>query len=528
MVSLQVIGKGEEITIREFTGLSSVFPIVYNHRDSQMQSALLQGMPSVTAGGDQVTIDFQTLYGFYPSMQAGEDDQSPRPMYGLKGKALEDRNRGDLERSAFLYGSDIYRACFDLLGKMRLTGSDSKYYEITETQDQVKYVEVVIDTLKAMRDRVINDIENQVVLHDMLKESRGHYRWIGLRTGAGKRGIPLTTPMKLPRMIGGQRDLFLTTSTMPTNGGSFIRPRADDVAHTVVSGMIHGFEGRTEWDEYTAIRASLFHHTYGDSVSPELIFSAAARAGLYPRLGTKLAVGKTGGHFAWRHLGALALAYDFFRTYYIPSFGQPVGSVQYAFSGGGVAQILENKIKRYISSAAVNLSDDINPSPGGLVFLPSTNAPDQKYSFSFVRRQPDAYTKPSLRCTTIAPYDGETLSTKFQSNPTRITKELFMIQEPDDRREDAWRPVLIDSVPSLVSYRKYIAAGLYVTRMKIKDKVDPKAVPPSELVSSLLMGWNPAFEPKAMLFTNTPVGSGVRDIFNLDFSETIQGVSYNE
>lgn len=535
MVKLQTIGTGEEIELSEFASLSSILPILYNHRDKQMQTALLQGMPSVTAGGDQVTIDFQALYGFYPAPQfltgnepgigdgfSGKARES-NAGYDLRGEILKETVKGDLERSAFKYGAHIFRACFKLLAKMQLTGSMQKYATVTSHVDGIKYVEVVIDTLNAMRDRVIDNLENQVVLFDRLRDNRGHYRWIGLRT----RGVELTTPMKLPKLIGGQRDLFLSASVMPSDGNSFIRPRDDNVANAVVSGMIHGLEGRTQWNAETAIRASIFHHTYGDAVSPELIFSAGSRAGLSPRLGSTIRTsGGTKGKGAWQYLAALALAYDFFRTYYITSFGQPVGSVQYGFSGGGVAQILENKIKRYISSSSVSVKDEVNPSPGGLVHFPSTNAPSQQYAFGFVRRRPGAWTSHDKSMTRITQYDGETISANFESTPTKISSEMFLLQSEEQRNNDNWKPVVISSVPSVIKQREYVGSGLHVTRMRVKDRFDPHTVLPSELLSSLLTGWQHAYEPSGLIFTDNPVGSNIKDMFALTPVLTTKGAGY--
>jgi hypothetical protein len=518
VVNLQTIGTGEEIEISEFAGLSTIFPILYNHRDQKFQSALLQGMPSVSAGSDQVTIDFQTLFGFYPALQESEQTHKVSPAYSIGGKPLEETRKGELERSAFKYGAHIFRACYTLLGNMQLTGSDMKYATTRSTVDNTEYVEIVIDTLKAMRDRVIDSIENQIVLYDKLRDNGGHYRWIGLNTA----NVKLTTPLILPRLIGGQRDLYMTASVMPSNGSTFIKPRDDDVAHAVVSGMIHGFEGRRGWDESTAIRASLFHYTYGDAISPELLFSAASRAGLTPRLGTMLSNRpQSGGMGAWRYLAALALSYDFFRTYYLSTFGKPVGSVQYGFSGGGVAQILESKIKRYISAASVTTKDEVSPSPGGLTFLPSTNAPDQQYGFSFVMRNQRAWTEKVRDVTRITQYDGETLRANYQPMPVNISKEMYVIQPEEDRNNDNWRPVIIQSVPSVIRYRDYVGIGLHATRMRIKDKVDQRKARPSEMLASLMLGWTPSFDPAGLIFSDMPVGSGIRDIYKLQDVRTV-------
>jgi hypothetical protein len=246
----------------------------------------------------------------------------------------------------------------------------------------------------------------------------------------------------------------------------------------------------------------------------ETLLAAAARAGIFPRLGSEIQFGTASSTPVYRLLAALAIAWDFFRTYYVEAVPRNEGEVSYLFSGSGVSKVLEEKVKRYVNSAFLHVKGGTEG--GGLTFFPASNAFGSNYRFDFVQSMDAEKQKNDL--TTISQADSPQHHVVWDSNPVTISRDLILTVQEEDKMQYSWRPTLIDPSRTIRHYFRFVGAGLRTNEVIIKDRIDSGRVyQPSALFKSLLLGWAPAYNPSSILLTGLAEPSSLSKFFNFDW-----------
>lgn len=498
-IYLEIGGRGIDTT-PQFTGITSPVVLGYNHSEYRFSAALLQSGVSAITMPDGISVRWKALYGYHPGMREirmhGSDPQW-------------------WERNAFAFGYKIAQECYEMLASRPAVGQVKGVDRLNVPRPHEvageRIVEVVLEEVKAMRDRVIDRLENVYFHRGIIRETQGHYRWIGLSTQHRK----LTTPAKIPKMIGESLPLHLTASLVPLDGtGRQITPYRDDIAQSVLSGILHGLEGRPKWSKTCSITAAMLQYCFGDRFDLETLLAAAARAGLFPRLGSTLRYGMATETSVYRVLAALAIAWDFFRTYYVEAVPRNEGEVAYLFSGSGVSKVLEEKVKRYVNSAFLHVKGGAEG--GGLTFFPASNAFGSLYSFDFVQSMDAEQRKADL--TMISQAESPQHHVVWDSNPVTISSDLILTVQEEEKMQYSWRPTLIEPSRSIRHYVRFVGAGLRTNEVIIKDRIDGgRSYQPSALFKSLILGWAPAYSPSSILLTGLAEPSSLEKFFNFDW-----------
>lgn len=512
MPKVVIMGKGVDVT-PTFQGVLTPIPILYNHYEKKFVPALLQGSITARSMTDGLTIGFPALYGFYAPAKS---DKKSVPETGLTFADIRAKycNDDQFERSAFAYGREIFDKAWDELEKVTTAPDvESNKWSIIKHDKVEDTMEVVMDVVQAMQDKIIDTVENEYFRQGTLLERAGTYRWMGLSVEGGNH---ITTPLIIPKLISGKVDLFMSASTVPQGSdGRAITPHRENISHALMSGLIHGFEGRDRWTKTTAIRAALFHYIYNDSLNVETLLAAAARAGVFPRLGSVIETpGRTAG--AWRYLASLALSLEYFRKHYVDSIQKPVGTVEYLFSGSGVASVLEEKVKRYFSSAFINVEQ--GSGDGGVVFFPAQNTAGSSFYFDFVHERPGAWNggPETDGCTKLIISESPRAHCDFDPSVAFITKDLILTESEEERTRYIYRPVTIEPSRTVRLYSIFVGAGLTMRQILIKDVFDNQKYQASELLQAMMVGWPPAYAPKYLILTDQNVPSRISNFLDVD------------
>jgi hypothetical protein len=497
-IFLEIGGRGIDTT-PQFTGITSPVVLAYNHAEYRFSPALLQSGVSAITMPDGIAVRWKAMYGYHP----GERD--------LKMSFRDD----EWERNAFAFGYKIAQECYQMVKSRPGVGQTSGANRLNNPKGLEvageRIIEVVLEETKAMRDRVIDRLENRYFHRGIVREQQGHYRWIGLSTQHRK----LTTPARIPKMIGESLPLHLTSSLVPLDGtGRQITPYRDDIAQAVLSGIVHGLQGRARWSKDCSITAAFLQYCFGDRFDMETLLAASARAGIFPRLGSEVQYGVATSVSVYRILVAFAICWDFFRTYYVEAVPRNEGEVSYLFSGSGVSKVLEEKVKRYVNSSFLHVKGGAEG--GGLTFFPASNAPGSRYSFDYVRSMDAEQQKGHL--TTISQSETPQHFVVWDSQPVLISRDLILTVQEEEKMQYTWRPVLIDPSRTIRHYVRFVGAGLRTNEVFVRDRIDTgRTYQPSALFKSLLLGWAPAYNPSSMLLTGLAEPSSLSKYFNFDW-----------
>lgn len=456
--------------------LATPLPIVYCGFDKTWEVALLQGWPGVGVTEGSVVLKWNTLYGY-----CREED---------KYQYQQDQQ---WERTAFEMGYVVFNA---VLKELEATPG----IQSIASENGEKTLEINLEDILRLRDRIIGIIENKFVVTGRLTDRNGGYKWIGLGSHIGNNVQPPTTPIGIPNILEGGKPLTLTGSPTPYSleGDSLIHTMDDKNSTAVWCGLIHGFEAQPAWMEKCAIRAAFLQYVLNGNADLDVLLAINSRAGLIPRLSSVDTRGNGPEPYAWKRIVALGIAWHFFNMYYLNGeWRQPVGQVRFSYPGQQTGPVLEQKLLRYTQSPFITVSEETK-AMNGLFFFPSTNVPGTEYGFNFVR-----YMSPYVagsRTSIIEPIDIAPRYVKWENTPIPVDRLSIMSLTEEQQTGFKYQPVLIEPSRSVRTLVTYMGAGLRGRQMVIRDRLDKLPWEPSEVTRSMIIGWNPAYEPRSMVF----------------------------
>jgi hypothetical protein len=470
--------------------MSTPTPIIFSPFDKVDDIALLQGGISATAVENGLAIKFLAPFGYFVN------DENFPPMEALRGR---------WERNAFYMAYHVYNAVLNRL-------SDPAVKQRIAKVDGSKQLHIELGELAGLVDQINLYLQETFAKTYRLREERGYYRWIGLAAQKDGAERPPTTVMVIPSVIEGSKNIFLRANTVPfaPDSSTPMIPFDSNIHHAVISGLVHGVEGRQKYTARTAIRAAFLDYVFKGDLDLQKLIAATSRAGMFPRLGSECTL----GDFMWKRVAALGIAYDFFKRNYIPTPASNIGEVRYIFSGSGFTKVLEDAILTYLSAGMLTPSDQTSLKSGGLFFLPSTNDPDASFRFSFCMN-----TDKEKYYTTIHVTDlKQRIYMKYHADPLNVSRDGMLNVSEDQQKEYGIRPVTIEPIHSVRQEVKYLGAGFENRSMIVKDRLDETGPwQPSELLRILTLGWAPAYTPSFIMLCRNSMGAAKLDEFR-DFN----------
>jgi hypothetical protein len=97
----------------------------------------------------------------------------------------------------------------------------------------------------------------------------------------------------------------------------------------------------------------------------------------------------------------------------------------------------------------------------------------------------------------------------------------------DETQQVAWKwyPVTIQQDRSVTAMMKLLGGGLRTQYRVIRDRTDPDAVKPSELLWTLCCGWSPMFDPSSVILTRNAVPSQLVEFENFEVHLAHEGAT---
>jgi len=495
-----LLGQGEDLT-PELAGMKTPCPLLYSPYDKTFDICLLQGSVGANVVEMGIGLEWQTLYGFRPAAKSIRDGWTNQ----LVANAAEPA--GGWERNAFKFANFIYYKAFDAL-------NDFKTYPTKlDSQEQIN---VQVDEAHILLDRIDLDLVKYSRVFQ-LRENSGMYNTIALSTVNQKGEIPTTSLIKIKSVLEGSKDIVLRGHVVPYSPGTsdFITTYRDQCQQAIISGLLHGFEEQTSFSDRTSIRAAFMTYVFGANFTLERMLASAARVGMYPRLGSKTLGNGTTGIYVWRKLLALALAWEWFKRRYNPTWTENVGEAHYIFSGTGLGKVLEDFIAIYSRASMVNFRAEAANGKTGLFFFPSRNEGETAYRFGFVET-PSSMDDVSV--TTLQPTNvAGSVYAKYSSTPLQVGRDGILTISEEVQTEYMYHPILTAPAHSIRSVVEFMGAGLRHRTTVIKDDIDPS--PPwrsSDVIKTLIQGWTPAYEPVAMIMRKVPNPTQLLEFDNFD------------
>jgi hypothetical protein len=455
--------------------------MIYSGWDNAFDLALLQGGLDAATVPQGLVVKWNALYGYV---------RTQRPE--IRGVEPNSSELNALERRAFEFAHAVYTYVYEYvqpIGARRTSHNGDTILEIE------------IEELRGLEDKIMNHLENVFFRSGRIRDYDGQYHWIGLDAYQGQNKMEVSTPIKIPNLIEGRKDINLIASVTPYSSEADhpIDGRSDDYQTALISGLIHAFEDRTRYNEHCAIRAALISYVFSGSFRPEVLLAAAARVSLYPRLGSM----DKADRLFWKKIYALGVAWTFFDRYYSPQNGwkRPVGQVRYIFSGQGAADLIAKKILRYAKSSMVNLSEDIeSSSTEGIFWFPANNTPGNIYKFGFAKYHPVGS---KGQHSIIEPNDAARIYMKWRSDPVLVTEDKILNLDMDQQQSWDFHPVILSRSKSIRFNFEYLGAGLVSRHTTIKDILEKNTEwMPSDMLKTLITGWPPSYTPKGAILVH--------------------------
>jgi len=412
-------GMGIDLTF-PMEQMSTPLPIVFSPFDRTDDIALLQGGVQATAVENGLALNWIAPFGYWT-------EETRIPSEQQLGRRIE--------REAFAYAYHVYNFVLNEVLKIehRIAGVDG-----------TKQLHIQLDELSGFMDRLNLLLQEKYARLFRLREESGYFRWIGSGSKINNVIKYPSTIMEIPAVIEGRKSLYLRAHTTPLVPGSNtpLIPIDSNIQPVITCGLLHGFENRDSYHERTAIRAALLHYVFKGDFETNKLVSAASRAGIFPRLGSRVAQGISDmgkGMYMWQRLLALGIASEYFKRNYIPSPIMNTGEVRFTFSGSGFTKVLEEIISTYVSSGMLGTGPAIQNKSGGLFFMPASNELETVHKFAFCRMP-----EKEIANTIIGITDLKTKQyINWHSDEVRVSRDGMLNVTEMQQKEYGIRPVTI-------------------------------------------------------------------------------------
>jgi hypothetical protein len=490
---------------------------------------LIQGSPGVrvTPEGKGMIIEWNALYGYY--IDGGNDRKA------LTHDASGSFNKESIWRDADRFGYYAYNVALHEIGK-RTKGPDKA--ALNGANNLPDMVEITTDEYYTLEDLIMDIMDEKLLWQPgNIRQSRGHYRWIGLGTRTPQPAYP-STRIVIPDVNQGTKPLAFRGHVLPLAEGTDapVTPRTDWTQTSTICGIIHAFADRPYWDPRTAIWAAHFENVYGPGMmSLDKLFSNACRIGVTPRLSTKLQFQNTDGFYpAYNKLAALAITTKWFSRMFwggaraeAHQWMPNEGCVRYWISGTTPATILQGKIQRFARANMVIFGTRASPTSdapaegsgkSGIYYMPVTNEHGAAHRLSFAALP----TEEGASQINLAPVEEPRLYAELDTTVLTLDKNQVLILTDDQALSDSWYPTEIELSRSVTQMTEFLPLGLRRYSRMIRDKEDPEVVKPLGLLKTMMIGWGLKYPPASGIFTGISTPSHL-DEFS-DF-EIIQGRS---
>ena len=505
-----------------------MFPLLAHGMTRDVRPALIQGTPGVrvTPEGKGMIIEWNALHGFY----IDGDNERKRLTPGANQVTKE-----NIWREADRFGHYAYNVALHEIGEKTEGPDKAALNGATNLPDMV---EITTDEYYTLEDHIMDIMDERLLWQPgNIRQSRGHYRWIGLGTRVPNIAYP-STRIVIPDVNQGTKPLAFRGHVLPLNEGSDspITPRTDWTQTSTICGIIHAFIDRPYWEPRTAIWAAHFENVFGSGMlSLDKLFTAACRVGVTPRLSTKLQYMNTDGDYpAYNKLAALAITCKWFSRLYwggakaeAHTWHPNECNVRYWISGTTPATILQGKIQRFARANMVIFGTRSAPTAeapaegsgkSGIYYMPVTNEHGAAHRLAFAALPQEQGAAPI----SLAPVEEPRLYAELDTTVLTLDKNQVLTLTDEQALSDSWYPTEIELSRSVTQMTKFLPLGLRRYSRMVRDKSDPVTSKPLALLKTMMIGWGLKYPPASGILTGISTPSHL-DEFS-DF-EIIQGRS---
>jgi hypothetical protein len=469
-------------------------------------------------------IEWNALYGYY----IDGDNTRKQLAHGE-----QQFNRETIWREADRFGYYAFNLALHEIGQ-RTKGPDKAALDGANNIPDV--VEITTDEYYTLEDVVMDVMDERMLWQPgNIRQSRGHYRWIGLGTRTPTPAYP-STRIVIPDVKEGTKPLAFRGHVLPLSATSDspITPRTDWTQTSTICGMIHAFVDRPFWEPRTAIWAAHFENVYGAGMmSLDKLFTSACRVGVTPRLSTKLQYMNSDGFYpAYNKLAALAITTKWFSRLHwggarneSHTWNVNEGHVRYWISGTTPATILQGKIQRFARANMVIFGTRARPTAesvsegtgmSGIYYMPVTNEHGAAHRLAFAALP----TEEGAAQINLAPVEEPRLYAELDNTVLTLDKNQVLILTDEQALSDSWYPTEIELSRSVTQMTEFLPLGLRRYSRLVRDKEDSELSKPLALLKTMMIGWGLKFAPASGVFTGISTPSHL-DEFS-DF-ELIQG-----
>lgn len=508
MTTIRINGRSHRIS-PDLSEWRSFFALTYSPLYGNIGISLFQGTPNVSAVDNALEASWDALYAYFRKKdRAGLQEQYNKYVSEFR-----------TEQDAFVFSYGIAREMQEYLVQNEF--ASDRITTLFQKSNGDTVLKVIISELEAVKRIIFDKMDMERTLLMRLRESAGEYRWLGLAAD----GKPPSTVWQVDTMIEG-KPLIFTGSTRPRSAtGKMQTPQSSGYTGAIWCGLIHAFENQSDYQEETAIRAAFFEHLVSGRVDWEQFLSAAARAGIDPRLSDMSFV--NGENITmWKKLCALKFAWDFFDEMYVNSspdaetsrggWGQPVGRVVLSAHYYGKSDVIVGKVKRYFHAHYQPFEGE-GEAAGGVCFFPSTNLEGSNYNIAFVVNAWGEAGIDANKAMKFIPSERAIEEIRWRDDPILLSEDdkgTRLVLPEEMQFEDAVHPVISETTRSVETSLEAIGGGGFRRRTSIIDKVhgapNPVAgmpsfnnkVKPSEMLETLLLGWRPVQVGNGVIRTN--------------------------
>lgn len=271
-----ISGTGEPIE-KPLANYKSPFVLLYSAFDRDIDIALLQGSMAIGVAEFGLALRFNTLY-----CQTFGDPHRRNVTWDTYDRMLDYMDMREWERDAFQYARVVFSYCHQRV--IERYGNEISFPQ-TRSKDIQQVMEVTFRDLDTFKQMLRLELNSMFRTTGRLRDLDSQYRFVGLEAEVDGKYIPCSSALRLPRSFREKEDFIITAEVSPTTSeGQIASPYADRARTSVLSGLIHGFEGRTKWNERCSLHSAVLDYIASGNWTTNELIAACSRSGAYPRL----------------------------------------------------------------------------------------------------------------------------------------------------------------------------------------------------------------------------------------------------